>query len=329
MGPGVAAAMLTATAGLVAAGDVPTLSSMATAIEPVRVCQPPFWNASPPQPCPGFTDPQIAGMVPGDAQALCFHLGCCWHPTGHPTDRTKGPRLGRGLGGDESVDGGNCVAAADAAAADTDGTMYWAGNQPIPALSNTRGVAQLPLETADPLAVDCLYFPPFFGTCDGSRSDSRDDRANKIGPVVAGEVTVGGATANLTVNGERVKVLAHKWAPAEMRRTAGSAGLPAGLEVSTAVRMPLFESAALLELTVTNANVPVANAADADGQAGGRDPEDIAVDITFETPFVTRWFDEIEGVRQLRNFDGVLDQPFLRGGFHIYDLCPPSLLRAV
>ena len=172
--------MLAAAAGLVAAGDVPTLTSMETALEPVRVCQPPFVALQTQSACPGFTDPQIAGMVPGDAQALCFHLGCCWHPT----DRPERPHLGRGLGGD----GGSCVAADEASPADTEGTMYWAGNQPIPSLSNTRGVAQLPLETADPLAVDCIYFPPFFGTCDGSRSDSRDDRANKVGPVIAGKV---------------------------------------------------------------------------------------------------------------------------------------------
>ena len=108
------------------------------------------------------------------------------------------------------------------------------------------------------------------------------------------QVTVGGATANLTVNGVRVKVLAHTWAPAEMRRVAGATGLPAGLEVSTAVRMPLFESAVLLELTVANTNACTNVNAVADGRAGGRQAGEIAVDIAFETPFVTRWFDEIE-----------------------------------
>ena len=67
---------------------------------------------------------------------------------------------------------GLCVTAT--VAQGSDNQELWAGNQPIPALSNTRGSLQITIESGDALAVGCVYFPPFFSTCDGSRSDSRN-----------------------------------------------------------------------------------------------------------------------------------------------------------
>ena len=60
---------------------------------------------------------------------------------------------------------------------------------------------QLPLETPDALSVDCIYFPPMFSTCDGSRSDSRDDRNHDPTGPVSEQPAFGGATQNLRVNG--------------------------------------------------------------------------------------------------------------------------------
>ena len=136
--------------------------------------------------CPGWSLPQKDGIVHGDNATLCFHLGCCYSldkQTGRDVCRT--------------------TVAATAARA---GTNEWfSGNQPIPALSNARGTVQLPLETADALAVDCIYFPPFFGTCDGSRSDSRDDRNRAPWAPVSEAPTFGGATQNTRYSGTHTR----------------------------------------------------------------------------------------------------------------------------
>ena len=113
------------------AAGPPKLSSFRTKFAPVVAC--PSTSSTP---CPGFKRPQRAGRVPGDDATLCWHLGCCW------------------------TQSGLCVTAT--VAQGSDNQELCAGNQPIPALSNTRGSLQIPLESGDALAVDCVYFPPFF-----------------------------------------------------------------------------------------------------------------------------------------------------------------------
>ena len=125
------------------AAGPPKLSSFRTKFAPVVAC--PSTSSTP---CPGFKRPQRSGRVPGDDATLCWHLGCCW------------------------TQSGLCVTAT--VAQGSDNQELWAGNQPIPALSNTRGSLQITIESGDALAVGCVYFPPFFSTCDGSRSDSRN-----------------------------------------------------------------------------------------------------------------------------------------------------------
>ena len=118
----------------------------------------------------------------------------------------------------------DAVLALMAAGADPATDEWFSGNQPLPSLSNTRGTVQLPLETPDALSVDCIYFPPFFSTCDGSRSDSRDDRKpDPTGPVHE-QPAFGGATQNLRINGAPLVSTAFKWTPAELVRRASAAG---------------------------------------------------------------------------------------------------------
>ena len=95
---------------------------------------------------------------------------------------------------------GLCVTAT--VAQGSDNQELWAGNQPIPALSNTRGSLQITIESGDALAVGCVYFPPFFSTCDGSRSDSR----NPNSPVDA-TPTFAGVVQNTRVNGRPARVV--------------------------------------------------------------------------------------------------------------------------
>ena len=201
-----------------AASGVPPLASFSTAHHAIQTC--PSAASSAPA-CAGYERPQLAGRVPGDNATLCFHLGCCY---------TKAT--------------GACTAAPDATLSTAAGAEWFSGNEPIPALSNTRGTVQLPLETSDALAVDCVYFPPFFSTCDGSRSDSRFDRQrDPFAPIE--NPTFGGATQNLRVNGAALRALSYSWAPHQLVRSAAAAGLP-WLAANTTVRMVMGASSVLL-----------------------------------------------------------------------------------
>ena len=207
--------------------------------------------------CPGWALPQKDGMVKGDNATMCFHLGCCYS-------------LDKATGRD------SCHAATPATAKLAATSEWLSGNQPLPSLSNTRGTVQLPLETADALSVDCIYFPPMFGTCDGSRSDSRFDRNRDPTGPVSKQPTFGGATQNLQVNGAPLVSTAFKWTPAELVRRASAAGLP-WLLANTSVRMVLAQSQIMLTLTLRNA---------------AKTPQPL--NVSFEIPFVSRLYAEVE-----------------------------------
>ena len=238
-------------AACMAAGP-PDLSTFRTKFEPVVAC--PSKSSTP---CPGFEHPQLAGRVPGDNATLCWHLGCCWTTSGLCVI----PTIAQGLDDDQEL---------------------WAGNQPIPALSNTRGSLQIPLESGDALAVDCVYFPPFFSTCDGSRSDSRNDRPSHspTSPVDA-TPTFDGVVQNTRVDGHPVRVLQASWSPFEIVRRATN--LDNTLDITSAVRMPFAESAALLRLNVSALDNSVTS-------GGSR-----TVNVSTELPWISRLYDEVEG----------------------------------
>ena len=244
--------LVTCMAGGGVTGGLPTLSSFRTKFEPVVAC-PSTSNT----PCPGFERPQLAGRVSGDNATLCWHLGCCW------------------------TSSGLCVTSTIAQGSD-DNQELWAGNQPIPALSNTRGSLQIPLESADALAVDCVYFPPFFSTCDGSRSDSRNDRPkhSPTSPVDA-IPTFDGVVMDTRVDGHAVRVLQASWSPFEIVRRATN--LDDTLDITSSVRMPFAEPAVLLMLNVSDRASSISD-------GGSR-----TVNVSAELPWVSRLYDEVEG----------------------------------
>ena len=237
---------------------VPTLAALSPPrFIPIETCPPLATPRHGAAPCPGWRDPQKDGMVNGDNATMCFHLGCCYS-----RDAETGAEA--------------CLATAPAGGADPATDEWFSGNQPLPSLSNTRGTVQLPLETPDALSVDCIYFPPFFSTCDGSRSDSRDDRKpDPTGPVHE-QPAFGGATQNLRINGAPLVSTAFKWTPAELVRRASAAGLP-WLEANSSVRMVLGRSQILLRLDLQNS---------------GDQPR--PVNLSFELPFVSRLYPEVE-----------------------------------
>ena len=250
-----------------AGAAVPTLRSLAPREQPISVCPPPAAAAAAAggrraaagggfsaAACAGFEAPQLAGRVPGDDATLCFHLGCCYDAGAKACARAP-------------TAGAACAGAAEEA-------EWFGGNQPVPALANLRGGLQLPLETGDALAVDCVHFPPVFGTCDGRRSDVRFDRAAPGAAPV--NPTFGGATQRLRVNGAALRATAYRWEPAEVVRRAAAFGLP-WLEANTTVRMVPGRAEVLLAVDLANAGV---------GEQG--------VDVQFELPFVGRLYAEVE-----------------------------------
>jgi hypothetical protein len=263
----------------------PSLASLAPpSFVPIETC-PPLDAAPAPGAggCPGWELPQLDGMVKGDNATLCFHLGCCYSV-------------------DNSTGRGACHAATPASAAAATNSEWFSANQPLPSLSNTRGTVQLPLETPDALAVDCVYFPPMFGTCDGSRSDSRDDRDRDPTGPIREQPTFGGATQKLRVNGVPLVSTAFRWTPAELVRRASAAGMP-WLQANSSVRMVLAESQILLTLAVRN---------------GGGAPE--RLHVSFEIPFVSR----IYSVR-----DPLRPNLFVLAGIFLCDVCScHEILRA-
>ena len=235
----------------------PPLASFSPGFRAIQTCHTPSSvppSSSSAQHCPGYDVPQLVGRVRGDNATLCFHLGCCY-----------------------AAASGDCTVAPNASATITpsSSTEWFSGNEPIPALSNTRGTIQLPLETSDALAVDCIYFPPFFGTCDGSRSDSRFDRGHDpYAPPI--NPTFGGATQKLRVNGVSIQALSYRWSPSEIVRRAAAPGLP-WLTVNSSVRMVLGQSTVLLMLELTNRGTTQRRA-----------------NVSFELPFVSRLYPEID-----------------------------------
>ena len=282
------------------AGAVPSLESMGTAFIPIEVCytgpgQPATAAAAPP--CPGYDRPQLApARVRGDNATLCYHLGCCYVTSPVTAAEFENACV------QTTAPSGEAAVAVTAA-----GGEVFSGNQPVPALSNTRGNVQIPLETADALAVDCIYFPPMFGTCDGSRSDSRDDRPSRQPWLPAGApATFGGATQNLTLNGAPLVATAFRWSPWEIVRTAATSAAASGggaLAATSSVRMPLGQAQVLLLLEVRN---------------NGTAPQPAR--LSLETPFVSRMYSEVEAgyegnsPKPLTNSRNASDWTFSREG---------------